>query len=322
MNLDSIIEISIGLIVTWLILSMATMQLQELITDLLGWRSSFLEQRLFEMFKNKGLKDQFYKHPFIQALKVKTWWWNNKAIDIPANVFAKAAVDIFMNAGKTEKEIPAGTMNWDEMRNNLKTSMSTMEKMEEPIAHVVKFLIPNLNLNKETKKAGKNIEQASKDAEKALGDFRGNVETWFDSTMVQATAMYRKNAQIIAFFIGFALAVIFNVDSIYIVKQLWFQPTLRASIVAQAQNIKPDDTTSNDAINKLAQNNLSLPVGWDPQNGRPFPTDIGGWLLKSLGFFFSGAAASLGAPFWFDILKKLLGLKTEPEPKRTEREKV
>jgi hypothetical protein len=73
MNLDSILEIAIGLVVTWLILSMATMQIQEVITSLLGTRSKFLEQKLLEMFKDEKLKDQFYNHPIIQALKVKKW---------------------------------------------------------------------------------------------------------------------------------------------------------------------------------------------------------------------------------------------------------
>ena len=59
MTLDSILEITIGLVMAWLILSMATMQIQEVIIDLLGTRSKFLEDRLLEMFRNKDLRDQF-----------------------------------------------------------------------------------------------------------------------------------------------------------------------------------------------------------------------------------------------------------------------
>jgi hypothetical protein len=58
------------------------------------------------------------------------------------------------------------------------------------------------------------------------------------------------------------------------------------------------------------------------ENGLPvckrisnFPVDLPGWLGKVLGLLISGAAAAQGAPFWFDILRKMVSaremLKTE-----------
>ena len=317
MNLDSILEIAIGLVVTWLIVSMATMQIQDLIINLLGTRSIFLEQRLLEMFKDEKLKDQFYYHPIIQALTVKRGRREDKAVNIPNAIFAKAAVDIFLNAGKTGEEIPAGTMSLATMRTSMTESMAKLKEMNPSIARTVKFLAPNLDLNKEIETGEGEAPQTLMNVEKSLAEFRGNVESWFDTTMEQATVMYRKKAQIIALIIGFILAFAFNVDSIYIVKQLWLQPTLREAIVAQAQNVKPEDSANNQAIQTLANNKLNLPIGWSPEN-TPSTQQPGELLLKFLGFFISAAAACLGAPFWFDILNKLLGLKPAPEPKKTE----
>jgi hypothetical protein len=44
-----------------------------------------------------------------------------------------------------------------------------------------------------------------------------------------------------------------------------------------------------------------LPLGW----GHPVPRDVVGWLGKLIGWVLSAVAISLGAPFWFDLLKKI-----------------
>ncbi len=41
----------------------------------------------------------------------------------------------------------------------------------------------------------------------------------------------------------------------------------------------------------------------------PFPGDITGWLLKTLGFLITAVATSQGASFWFDILKKIMNIR-------------
>ncbi|MBN1920591.1 MAG: hypothetical protein JW892_05060 [Anaerolineae bacterium] len=70
---------------------------------------------------------------------------------------------------------------------------------------------------------------------------------------------------------------------------------------------------------------LQLPVGWpDPQN-RDAP-DLGlvphtfvGWLSRIGGWLLTIFALALGAPFWFDMLNKLVNLRGagEPEEKKT-----
>jgi hypothetical protein len=37
--------------------------------------------------------------------------------------------------------------------------------------------------------------------------------------------------------------------------------------------------------------------------------DTAGWTFKILGIAFSAAAAAQGAPFWFDILKKVVNIR-------------
>jgi hypothetical protein len=299
MQLDAILEIAIGLILTWLLLSMTVSQFQELITEWSGWRAVFLEKRLLEMLKSQDLVAQFYKHPLIMTLNTKTpMGAERKPINIPNPIFAKAAVDIFLNAGKTGNEIPAGTMSLDGMRQCAAESMAELEKTDTSLARTVKHLTPKM-------------DDGTAKIEDKLAEYRANTETWFDNTMVQATSLYRKNTRSIAIFIGLALAIAFNVDSIHIVNQLWRDPTLRQAIVAQAGNVDPNNGAGLDSL--AAQvNALSLPLGW---SAKSIPGSAQAWLIKGIGILISAFAAAQGAPFWFDILRKLAGVKQQPAAK-------
>jgi hypothetical protein len=295
--------VAIGLILTWLIISMATSQFQEAIIELINMRSTFLEKRLQEMFKDPAMVEQFYKHPLIEALYTKTILNKiRKPNTVPNPIFAKAAVDVFLNAGKTQNDIPADSMSLGVMRQSMLDSLKYIDNKNHVFARTIKYLVPRL-------------DEETTSVETKLAEYRANVESWFDTNMGQATKLYRKYASLIALLLGFALAISFNVDSIAIVNQLWRDPTLRQAIVAQAQNINPEESFSVTGLqDKL--NELSLPVGW---NDKTTPQDAKGWSLKVLGILLTGSAASLGAPFWFDILNKLLGIKPGQESKKTEK---
>ncbi|MGH7165695.1 MAG: hypothetical protein ACREIS_09260 [Nitrospiraceae bacterium] len=63
---------------------------------------------------------------------------------------------------------------------------------------------------------------------------------------------------------------------------------------------------------------LQLPIGWAWSNGDPRrvpdPHDIRGWFMKVLGLLFTTIAVSLGAPFWFDMLNKLINIRAAGKP--------
>jgi len=68
MYLDALLEVIIGLVLTWLVLSIASMQIQEWISSIFHTRAKFLEETLQNMFSSKDLADEFYKHPGIASL--------------------------------------------------------------------------------------------------------------------------------------------------------------------------------------------------------------------------------------------------------------
>lgn len=300
MQLDAILEVAIGLVATWLILSIAVSQIQEFIVERIKWRSRFLEHRLMDMLQNRDLVNQFYQHPFIQALYTKSMRGvPQKPNSVPDDVFGKVMVDIFLNPGKTGQEIPASTMNMSQMTQKVNESMAWLQEEDPPLARTMKHLLPKMEKTR--------AEPEAIQMENNLAEFRSNAEGWFSSTMSQATNTYRKNAQALALLLGFVLAWLLNVDSVFITNQLWRDPTLRQTIVAQAGSVSSTTDGNLDATTaKLKQ--LALPVGW---HADAMPQNPWGWFIKSFGLFITALATAQGSPFWFDVLGRITAIRKD-----------
>jgi hypothetical protein len=167
-------------------------------------------------------------------------------------------------------------------------------------------------------------------AEATLASARESVETWFNDTMDRVSGWYKRSALKVMFAAGLILSIAFNVDAIEIGKALWLQPVLRAAVVAQAESFALPAPSEGDSQEEGTQQNTDavteiqtlmdqlkeyqLPIGW------PIEKLTSSWeyILKGLGWIITAAAASQGAPFWYDLLQKLVNLraagKRPPEP--------
>jgi hypothetical protein len=163
---------------------------------------------------------------------------------------------------------------------------------------------------------------------------KDQVSSWFDSRMENLSKSYRKNSRWWLFLIGLVVAGVFNVDAISATSELYSDDALREAVAAQAvavvtecTNVEDETVTngevdldsgaSEDAqpaavtdpeviecvdreVGKVAEL-LSLPVGHQGGFNLSFAGVIG-WIIAA-------AALAQGAPFWFDALGRLSGLK-------------
>ena len=295
-NLDAILEIAIGLVLTWLILSVATMEVQDIINNLFNKRAKFLEESILQMFRGeKGFVKEFYDHPAIQVLHTKNFLGKSKKPSyIPDAVFAEVAFEIFVNLGVEEDKLHEDDISIAKIIN--KVDDITQENPE--LGYFLRRLIPEFK--------GKETISKFKRAEANAVELKANAAIWFDTTMTRASYLYKEKAKTVAFIVGISLATVFNVDTIHITQQLWREPTLRQSLVAQAQIA--DETTGPKSVGELEEyyEDLNLPVGWETVT---LPETTADWAMKVLGLFISGLAAMQGAPFWFDLLRNLLDIK-------------
>jgi hypothetical protein len=187
--------------------------------------------------------------------------------------------------------------------------------------------------NEATSKVGKPllsmIDMASNDA----ATLQKSVEDWYNSGMDRVSGWYKYKTQLFLFWIGLIIAISLNADTIGIVKQLSKDSTLRQSIVAAAQSAKPvDKNTDNDIAKNIGAatqsfntiNNLGLPIGWPELKTQPEHLyqrlcGYGALTLDQpsmmLGWFLTAIAISLGAPFWFDALNKIMVVRSTVKPR-------
>lgn len=134
MYLQEIIEVAIGLIFAWLLLSIAVLQIQEIIASITKKRARDLETTIGNMLKDETFLTRLYDHPLIQSLmepitekkanllqkielkertkvslslldKYRKWAYKDKPSYIPAQVFATALFDIVAKAGTKDSHI-------------------------------------------------------------------------------------------------------------------------------------------------------------------------------------------------------------------------
>lgn len=101
--LEAILDVAIGTVFMWLILSVATMSIQEWIASYLKWRAQDLETAIRRLLGNNQLwAEQLYAHPLIQGLSKKL---GARPSYIPANKFALALIDVVTTAGTEQSFI-------------------------------------------------------------------------------------------------------------------------------------------------------------------------------------------------------------------------
>jgi hypothetical protein len=301
---STVLDIAIGLVFVYLLLSLAVTAASELIASALKWRAQNLRKGL-ERLLNPALAQALYEHPLVSKLSKS----GRGPSYLPSGTFALALLDVIANLNpgdpKTAGSLPAPIGN-----------------VPDPDVRRVLTLL---------------AEEAGPDGQR----LRDNIETWFNNSMDRVSGWYKRKTQIANVVLAVALTVAVNTDSVLIVNSLSNDSALRAALVAQAQKMakgstaRPDtapstpSSTPMDELDKRirALSALGIPVGWTDGSGddpRRWPGWTPGtgtsaewgrmWMnaVRShlLGWLLTALAASLGAPFWFDVLNKIITIRS------------
>ena len=100
MSFIAIVELSIGMIFAWLLLSVSAMFIQEWLVSLLNWRSTMLESTVENLVSDPVMKNQIYSHPLIKGLHSGANS-EKKPSYIPSSQFSLALLDIINNSSET-----------------------------------------------------------------------------------------------------------------------------------------------------------------------------------------------------------------------------
>jgi hypothetical protein len=202
---------------------------------------------------------------------------------------------------------------------------------------MLSYLVPNLrdSLTMLAKQAQQKISAFDQGA----NQLQKEVALWFDRSMDRSAGVYKRNAKGVAIIIGLLLAVITNTDTLHIINQLAKDSTLRAAYSQVANELVSRNPNAiaclqaeqseaaqidclNDGVTALRNTINSItnvPIGWNATNWRdqwqsqPEGVWLGG--LKVLGgWLISAIAISMGAPFWFNLLNKVVNVRNSGKP--------
>ncbi len=297
---SAVLEVAIGIIFIFMLVSVVCSAIGNKISEYFKWRARDLEIgiRDYILQGNPGLLATLYRNPLIASLAPKdpplTKALENtplrrfihpgeKPINIPPQTFVLGLFDALVPGS-------SGASTIDDLRNAITNNLP----LNFPLRDSLLGLVTN--------------------GDQTIDNARTNVEQWFDSAMDQVSSMYKRDMWRLAIVIAFLVVVVLNIDSIAIADRLWRDPSLRATVVQAAQQYEQANNSSQ-ALKELDK--LNLPIGWevdlnpfrivpkDWESAAPEFSYLGGAALKALGWIITAIAGAQGAPFWFDLLKKL-----------------
>ena len=275
-----IIDIALGLIFFYVVLSLVASAVQEWIASLFALRSKNLNEGIERLLGDDYAK-KIYQHPLIKNLARE----NSK----PSYIAPETLSTVLLEVVATEEGGKSFlSRDYHEVRD-------VVSKVDEnnPLRGVLETLVS--------------------DGENALEDLQDKLSGWFDEGMTRISGWYKRQVKVLIFCIAAGVTVVTNASTIHLSEELWKNDALRAEIALQA-----GAAASRSELDELRETNLNtlenLPIGWDDEK---IPGDWMGWLKTLVGWLITIAAISLGAPFWFDLLGKVANLKGSGGKART-----
>lgn len=354
---SQILEVAIGVIFVFILVSIICTVIREWMEALLGSRAAFLERGIRELLNDKagtGLAKSFYEHPLIYSLFAEKYTPPGEKYPPPVReasetdeAYAKRQKDYIATISKKPNAwtMGSGLPSYIPTKNFAIALMDIAARGQQTDAVSSDGQSPRISLdsirqnitNIDSPAVQRAILTALDTANGSLDQAQANLEAWYDSGMDRVSGWYKRSSQWVIFWIAAVVAVAMNINTITIADYLAHNDVARAALVARAeaavkdsafQGAVKDTTRANQSYARITKqlNSLDLPIGWSSGWGAPRQhaqsraeihvkdntwNDLFGPLL---GWFITAIAATLGAPFWFDILNKIMVIRSTVKP--------
>jgi len=318
---STILDVAIGMIFVYLLLSLICSAANELIEARLKNRAKDLELGIRNLLGDQKLSDRLYGHALIAGLFSKD---RGKPSYIPSRTFSLALLNLLTSSGLSPSSDQASGSPANPIANPIASAREAVDKLS------------NTGSGVRLKQA---LSALLDDAQDDIDKFRRNIEHWYDAAMDRVSGSYKRRVQVIILLLGLVVSIALNADTSYVAHRLLSDPALRNSLVAAAQAYAQKQNQEQGGSQQSAQASLNdnyktlkglgLPLGWNNDvddehlrwpGGRLWKSEVRGeWYAQVrfhwLGWILTALAISLGAPFWFDVLNKFIVVRSTVKPK-------
>jgi hypothetical protein len=291
MSTNTVIDVGIGLILMYLLLSLICTIINEFAANLMRLRAKTLATGLKSLIDDPTLLKAFQDHGLIAG---QTRMAGGQPSYLAGRTVALALIDCL--------------------------------DPNKPVALVSEVVSAATNLPASNVRDA--ILAAATAAGNDIEKLRLSMAQWFDDSMDRVSGVFKRYAHWLSFVVGLTIAVVLNADTLNVAKSLWNDGVLRSQIAASAEEAVKGKASAGqlaDAMKDLSSIETELrplPVGWSLPPAWP---NLGwsayAWIVmeKIIGLLITGLALSLGAPFWFDLLSKFVNLRaTGTKPEKTD----
>jgi hypothetical protein len=345
---SEILEVAIGLAFIYLLFSLICSAINEWFARLLDTRARDLEKRITMVLKNPELVKNLYNHPLVKLITRKTWIdrilgvfvkcrKDGRPSTISPQIFSTALSDIFIKSGKNQVKGKSDEDILNTIYRGMKSFRIRETQDQQEGLGVFKIIVDT-------------VKDETTEVKNRIIRVKHNIETWFDISMEQMSKWYKQKTRISIFWIAMFLCGIFNVDTIMIAKHLYYEDATREKLLQASieyveknnskkelekaldqndENIDRSQTDENEKhlkINKLEEDRkeivkntkdfkdgvieLGVPIGWKGEGNIWSKIKSIGY-LQLIGWIITAFAVSLGSPFWFDLLRKIIGIRKQ-----------
>jgi hypothetical protein len=296
MGFNAALDVVSGLVLTYLALSVLCTIVNELAATVLGWRAQSLAGSLVQIIDAPALRQAFYGHGLISGAPSAPDATGGAAVQHPSYIAGETFAMAVLGSLDTTKPLPAMVDIQDAV-------------LRLPASHIRDSLLAQIG-----------------SAQGDMDRLRTHIAVGFDRAMDRLSGAYKRKLKVVTLATGLVLAVALNVDTIRIAEVLWHDTAIRQELVSLAPTLsdlgtgQADDGASPQArlsgIRTMEEVLRPLPLGWDADAFKSL--GLVAALYKAVGLLLTALALSLGAPFWFDLLSKLINLRgTGRKPERT-----
>jgi hypothetical protein len=314
---SSVLLIASGLVLMYLVLALFCTVISEWVASTLAARAVNLERAVKQLIGDPSFAERVLNHPLLQSLgDLKRKGRRGLIVGasyIPSDRFAAALLHVLKEAtSRKARSATPGPASQDSVGN----VRDQLAELPEPVRRALDAL----------------LDQAKGD----LAAFGREIARWYDDMMDRATGWYRRKVNAILFLTGFGVALVCNADTLMVTQILWQDQGRREAVAIYADRLA--GSTLQKQQQEIAEGIRDsvdsvwgpLPIGWSLSVGgsravpdqlealRQAPTTFLGVLSKLVGIVFTALAASLGAPFWFDLLQKVTRVRSSGQQLLTE----
>ncbi|HSU15463.1 hypothetical protein [Longimicrobium sp.] len=262
-----ILDVILGLVFVYLLLSLICSAVNEYIAGLTNRRGTALVagiEKLLDDASDPNLKTEFFNHRLVRSMYSQGPFGGIRAPSyLPARTFAMALLDV-MNS--TRPAAVADASSDDAIRKTTSTSAGSAAKtgLEHPTHNSTQSVRQLLGLMKDDalddvvqqiatdtdatvdkapllpQGARRAMHGAVAETRTELQRLHDSVEVWFNNSMDRVSGSYKRRTQMVLFFIGLFTALAMNADTLDMWRRLSTDDKLRDGLAAQASAALPE----------------------------------------------------------------------------------